>query len=298
MQAAARAYFDKDVNELTLPEAAYLAVLPRAPANYDPDRATQKALDRRAYVLREMFRNGYITEDQYRNAEATPLGTIRYGSSEKFRQQGGYFMEEVRRELIKQFGKTAEDGPEQPLRRRPVGAQLDEPSDAGRRGAGSSRRPQQLRRPRLVGPRNEHRSQQGLGGRARPGAGRNRVHRLEEGRRPQQVGRFRGDRLQRRLARHSAGSGASVPKRGVGGAAFDYLRPGMVIIVKQAGPGIYNIRSVPSMSGGMLAEEVHTGRVLAMQGGFDVVGSPLQPRDAGDASARLGVQADRLCAAH
>src|SRR3954469_7809897 len=92
VQAAARAYFDKDVNELTLPEAAYLAVLPRAPANYDPERATQKALDRRSYVLREMLKNGYIREDQYRAADATQLGTIRYGSNEKFRQQGGYFM--------------------------------------------------------------------------------------------------------------------------------------------------------------------------------------------------------------
>src|SRR6478672_2503253 len=43
VQAAARAYFDKDVNELTLPEAAYLAVLPKAPANYDPLRATARA---------------------------------------------------------------------------------------------------------------------------------------------------------------------------------------------------------------------------------------------------------------
>src|SRR3982751_4958147 len=111
VQAAARAYFDKDVNELTLPEAAYLAVLPKAPANYDPVRATQKALERRNYVLREMYRNGYITEDQWRTAAATPLGTIRYGSSEKFRQQGGYFMEEVRRELIKQFGEGADNGP-------------------------------------------------------------------------------------------------------------------------------------------------------------------------------------------
>ena len=51
VQAASRAYFDKDVNELTLPEAAYLAVLPKAPSNYDPVRATQKALDRRNYVL-------------------------------------------------------------------------------------------------------------------------------------------------------------------------------------------------------------------------------------------------------
>src|SRR4051795_2804696 len=111
VQAAARAYFDKDVNEPTLPEAAYLAVLPKAPANYDPTRATQKALDRRNYVLREMYRNGYISEDQWKTAAATPLGTIRYGSSEKFRQQGGYFMEEVRRELIRKFGENAKDGP-------------------------------------------------------------------------------------------------------------------------------------------------------------------------------------------
>src|ERR687890_1058612 len=113
IQAAARAYFDKDVNELTLPEAAYLAVLPKAPANYDPVRATQKALDRRNYVLREMYKNGYLKEDQWKAAAATPLGTIRYGSNEKFRQHGGYFMEEVRRTLIKglKFGESPDDGP-------------------------------------------------------------------------------------------------------------------------------------------------------------------------------------------
>jgi penicillin-binding protein 1A len=65
-----------------------------------------------------------------------------------------------------------------------------------------------------------------------------------------------------------------MPVRGVGGAAFDKLEPGMVIIVKQTAPGAYQLRSVPEISGGMLVEEVHTGRVLAMQGGFDVVGSP------------------------
>ncbi len=68
-------------------------------------------------------------------------------------------------------------------------------------------------------------------------------------------------------------SGASMPVRGVGGSAFDSLKPGSVIIVKQTNPGNYELKSVPSISGGMLVEEVHTGRVLAMQGGFDVVGS-------------------------
>src|SRR5215213_6105366 len=111
VQAASRAYFDKDVNELTLPQAAYLAVLPKAPANYDPVRATGRALGRRNYVLRQLYRNGHISEDQWRSAAATPLGTIRYGSSEKFRQQGGYFMEEVRRTLLKDFGEEPENGP-------------------------------------------------------------------------------------------------------------------------------------------------------------------------------------------
>src|SRR6185369_6094597 len=68
-------------------------------------------------------------------------------------------------------------------------------------------------------------------------------------------------------------SGATLSVLGVGGLAFDELRPGMVIIVKQTAPGTFALRSPPEISGGMLAEEVHTGRVLAMQGGFDVIGS-------------------------
>ena len=111
VQAASRAYFDKDVADLTLPEAAYLAVLPKAPSNYDPVRATARALGRRNYVLREMAANGFITEAQRAAAAATALGTIRYGSSAKFRDQGGYFMEEVRRDLLKRFGEEADDGP-------------------------------------------------------------------------------------------------------------------------------------------------------------------------------------------
>src|SRR5205085_6671496 len=70
-----------------------------------------------------------------------------------------------------------------------------------------------------------------------------------------------------------AAGDAAMSKRGAGGRAFDFLTPGMVIIVKQIGGNSYALRSVPEVSGGMIAEEVHTGRVLAMQGGFDVIGS-------------------------
>src|SRR5205814_319192 len=57
-------------------------------------------------------------------------------------------------------------------------------------------------------------------------------------------------------------SGASIPVRGEGGSAFDALKPGMVIIVKQTEPGTYQLKSVPAISGGMLVEEIHTGRIL------------------------------------
>jgi penicillin-binding protein 1A len=64
---------------------------------------------------------------------------------------------------------------------------------------------------------------------------------------------------------------ASMPKRGTGTAAFNFLRPGMVIAVKNDG-GVWSLRSIPEIKGGMVVEEVGTGRVLAMQGGFDARG--------------------------
>ena len=274
VQAAARAYFDKDVDALTLPEAAYLAILPKAPSNYDPVRATQKALDRRNYVLREMYRNGYITEEQWHAASATPLGTIRYGSNEKFRQQGGYFMEEVRRELIKQFGEDSKDGPNSLY--------------AGGLWVRSSMDPK-MQDPAADALRNGLLKFGGGGGwkdlgmtvdlskdwagqldRAPVGTG------FADWRKAVVLSKAGGSAsigFSNGATATLPASGASMPVRGLGGSAFDALKPGMVIIVKQGDGGSYALKSVPSISGGMLVEEVHTGRILAMQGGFDVIGS-------------------------
>jgi penicillin-binding protein 1A len=68
-------------------------------------------------------------------------------------------------------------------------------------------------------------------------------------------------------------SAATQPKRGVGGSAFTHFRPGMIIVVKKVAGDNYALRTIPEIGGGFVAEEVRTGRVLAMQGGFDVVGS-------------------------
>jgi penicillin-binding protein 1A len=275
IQAASRAYFDKDINELTLPEAAYLAILPKAPSNYDPVRATQKALDRRNYVLREMYRNGYITEAQWHDAAATPLGTIRYGSNEKFQQQGGYFMEEVRRELMKRFGENAKDGPNSLyagglwVRSSMNPVMQDAAADALRDGLvkfGGGSGWKDLGKTIDLGKGDWA----GQLDRTPVGTGYDdwiKAVVLSKSDGAATIG------FQNGSTASLPASGAAMPVRGAGTPAFDALKPGMVIIVKQTSPGAWQLKSVPEISGGMLAEEVQTGRILAMQGGFDVVNS-------------------------
>ena len=274
IQAASRAYFDKDVADLTLPEAAYLAVLPKAPSNYDPVRATDRALGRRNYVLREMVNNGYISEAQRAEAAVKGLGTIRYGSSAKFRDQGGYFMEEVRRDLLKRFGEVADDGPNSVyagglwVRTSMVPTMQDAAAEALREGLARFDGGRGWRDTGLsVDAGGDWQTQLRVAALGTGFADWKKAVVLSKSGTIARIG----------FADGSTGTlpeyAARMPKRGGGGTAFDNLRSGMIIIVKQEGPGQYAIRSIPEVGGGFVAEEVHTGRVLAMQGGFDVIGS-------------------------
>jgi penicillin-binding protein 1A len=65
---------------------------------------------------------------------------------------------------------------------------------------------------------------------------------------------------------------ATMPKRGVGGQAFDFIKVGDVVAVKREG-STWVLRNIPAVSGGMVVENPHTGQVLAMQGGFDAKGA-------------------------
>ena len=276
VQAASRAYFDKDVSELTLPEAAYLAILPKAPSNYDPIRQTQRALDRRNYVLREMERNGHITAAQRAGAATAPLGTIRYGSNEKFRQMGGYFMEEVRRALINTlgYGEDAEDGPNSVyagglwVRSSMAPAMQDAAAEALREGLARFDGGRGWNDTGLsVDVDGDWQTQLRLAALGTGFPDWRKAVVLSKSNDEAQIGFTDG------ATGVLPASAARQPKRGGGGSAFANLRPGMIIIVKELGPGSYALRSIPEIGGGFVAEEVRTGRVLALQGGFDVIGS-------------------------
>ncbi|MBI4702826.1 MAG: penicillin-binding protein 1C [Deltaproteobacteria bacterium] len=73
IEAAAERYFGKRASALSLDEAAFLAVLPRAPSAYDPERFPDRARQRRAHVLRHMARRGWIGQPEAEAAAATPI---------------------------------------------------------------------------------------------------------------------------------------------------------------------------------------------------------------------------------
>ncbi|PHP68073.1 penicillin-binding protein [Zhengella mangrovi] len=103
---AALTYFDKSVNELEIQEAAYLAALPKGPNNYHPFRHTERALERRNWVIGQMRENGYISAEEAAEAIAKPLG-VKPRRSGTYMFAGEYFTEEVRREIIDRYGVDA-----------------------------------------------------------------------------------------------------------------------------------------------------------------------------------------------
>ncbi len=101
--AAALNYFNRSLPELTIGEAAYLAALPKAPNNYHPVRHAAAAVARRNWVIDRMREERFITAAQASAAEAEPLVVRTRDETEVARAD--YFAEEVRRELIGRFGE-------------------------------------------------------------------------------------------------------------------------------------------------------------------------------------------------
>ncbi|MEE2998240.1 MAG: transglycosylase domain-containing protein, partial [Pseudomonadota bacterium] len=100
--AAALNYFNKSLNDLTLAEAAFLAGLPKAPNNYHPTRKPDAARERRDYVLNRMVEDGYIP---IKAAEAEMVGPVQVRPPDGAdAARADYFVEEVRRELKHTYG--------------------------------------------------------------------------------------------------------------------------------------------------------------------------------------------------
>ena len=102
--AAALNYFNKSLDELNFAEAAYLAALPKAPNNYHPTKKYEAAIARRDWVLAQMADNGKISQEEADTAMLAPLRTRQRDQEEYV--HAAYFTEEVRRWLFDKFGET------------------------------------------------------------------------------------------------------------------------------------------------------------------------------------------------
>ncbi|MXO48601.1 penicillin-binding protein [Erythrobacter vulgaris] len=254
VQAAARAYFDKDVDDLELHETAFLAILPKAPERYGRSRYEDLAIERRNFVLDQMVANDFVNASEAAAAKRQPLGLVQQRSERS--ADAGYFLEEVRRQLIDEFGETSEDGSNSVYAGGLwVRTSLDvELQDAAR----DALRAQLLR---------YH------GNRGYTGA----IATLNP-----ENGDLHGQLLSSNISINYEDwrvgvvteSGSS-PKIGLtNGEDYDLsgapssIEVGDVVAVEESGSG-YRIRGVPEVSGAFLAASPKTGRILAMQGGFD-----------------------------
>ena len=256
VQAAARAYFGKDVADLQLHEAAFLAILPKAPERYGRAQYADQALERRNYVLGQMVDNGWATPAEAAAAKAQPLGVIPR-RADSYDASVGYFVEEVRRTLIEKYGEKAEDGPNSVYAgglwvRTSLDTQLQKSAqDALRAGLMRYHAGRAWTKPI------EHVDLSGdkwLG----PLVSLNKSINYQDWRVGIVVSRSGSQ------ATIGFADGKTAPLTGLPPA----LKAGDVIAAAPVG-NAWAVRTIPEVSGGMVAQDPRTGRVLAMQGGFD-----------------------------
>ncbi len=282
--AAALSYFDKSVHELTLAETAYLAALPKGPNNYNPFRHPDRAVERRNWVIDRMVENGYVTAAEGEDAKKQPLGvTLRNTGPSIF--AADYFVEEVRRQLVEMFGEETLYGgglsvrtslnPQMQVMARQalIDGLISFDEERGWRGPvahldnlAQDWGPQAAEVPALsdvvewrlavVISVNAESAKIGLQPGREPGTNKVNSDR-ETGTIP-----F----AQMKWAKWAIGDRKGKAIKG----ASDVLSVGDIVYVEQADgdPGTYQLRQVPEIEGALMAMDPHTGRVLAMVGGF------------------------------
>jgi penicillin-binding protein 1A len=290
-------YFNKSLDELTLAEAAFLAGLPKAPNNYNPTRYPEQAKARRDWVLDRIAEDGAAPDKEIRAARAEPIAIRRREEAEIV--NAPYFAEEVRRELQAWYGdkalyesglsvRTSVDAKLQPAADKALrdGLIAYDRGHGGWRGAVGHIDPGPNWPTRLA-------AEPLTPGAATAGWQLAVVLRADNdgaeiGLKDGQTGRIPFAQMRWARALNDDGTLGAFPRN-----AADVAKPGDLVLVEPltenaketvrtatlppptampqtvARPhGLYNLCQIPEVSGALVAMDPHTGRVLAMSGGF------------------------------
>ena len=272
--AAAMNYFNKSLDELTIAEAAYLAGANKGPANYHPVRNSERAQQRRNYVINRMVEDGHISEAQARLAKTGPV-VMQKRQVTEFVDAGEYFAEEVRRELVAEYGsdKVYQEGLSvrtslDPFLQDAAERALKDGLMAYDRRHGWRGR---LGRLNTIQPVLDQLMQFDIPPGAEPNwrlAGVTASYEdratvtLEDGR----IGSIGLDQVKWARA-WQQGQELGPPVRAVN----EVLGVGDIILVERdvaAGKDTYTLRQIPNVEGALVALNPHTGRVLALKGGL------------------------------
>ncbi|CAN7253399.1 penicillin-binding protein 1A [Rhizobium rhizogenes] len=278
---AALTYFDKSVNELTIADSAYLASLPKGPSNYNPFRHPEAAMTRRNWVIDRMVENGYVSQSDGEEAKKQSLGVVPPKSGPSL-AASDFFAEEVRRQLIDQYGEKAlyEGGLS-------VRTSFDPQMQLEARQALQDGLIDYDERRGFHGPIKQIATSQDWGPELAKIPALNDVpewrlavvlsvsdQTVDIGLQPSvdAAGRVATERKRgtiaaadMRWAFRLAGSGKTAK------SPSGVLSPGDVIFAQKTGgadSSTYRLRQPPKVQGGLVAMDPHTGRVLAMVGGF------------------------------
>jgi len=275
--AAAQTYFNKTLSELAPHEAATLAAMPKAPSDYHPVRDRERLRKRRNYVLREMWQNGYISKAVYEAEVAKPVRSVQNGDFAPWSATlppRDYFIDEIRRQLSRDFGEG-----EFFTGGLTVRATIDPEMQTA--GALALRR-------QLEKYDRAHKTWRGTGkslpvallddeAKWRPALAATKVARdieLDGKWLPAVVLGIGADAM--RIGIEGIDGVQTVPRKDIAWLRGDFaanFKRGDVVHVRRMtdkdGKFIrWSLRQVPKVQGAFVAMDVHTGRVLAMQGGF------------------------------
>jgi penicillin-binding protein 1A len=253
--AAAFNYFGKSLNELDLAQMAYLAALPKGPDNYHPIRHRTAAIGRRNWIINEMVAMGAVTRAQAEAAMHEDLKVQTTPERTHYRD-ADYFLEETRLRAAGTLGTKADNG----------GLYIRTTLDS---------RLQTAARVALMKGLEayDHRhGWRGAWGHTDLAPGWEKVAAAKSS--PAERRAWKAAAIDREgAAVHvilpSGGAGELDPKDVAWAKAGKGLAVGDLIFVEpEDGGKLYNLRQVPIVNGAIVAMEPHSGRVLAMVGGY------------------------------
>ena len=100
VQTAANEYFNKDVSQLSLWECATIASITKNPTNYNPYTNPENLINRRNFIMYNMWQQGVISEEDYRNGAAQPLVLAEEDSGKKPSTVTSYFTDALFNEVV------------------------------------------------------------------------------------------------------------------------------------------------------------------------------------------------------